>query len=108
MSIRALLLHVKVEFVDDRLKKEKFDKLMEERSLESDDVPLWIDEHGREFCHQTAILRLLGSQYGITTHDPLVAYEVDWYFSTCSDHIDSGNKGFRAPWYHSTVSPEVI
>ena len=58
-SIRMLLSHARVQYVDERLDEVKFAQKKEEGELPNGQVPIWVQQ-GQTFTETRSILRMLG------------------------------------------------
>ena len=90
-SIRMMLHHKGIEFVDNSFGFEEWGALKASGKCPAGQVPIWEEQDGRVLSQQTAIMRHIGRQNGYYPQDDLTeAFNIDWAIETFSDLWTTG------------------
>ena len=89
-AMRMTLAYAGVDFEDKRLSFEQFGAMKASGELPSGQLPLYIDENGKKYNQNCAILNMLAKKHGLRPSDPERCFTVDWALETLNDALSSG------------------
>ena len=87
--IRMIMEVAGVKYDDVRMSFEQFGALKQSGALPTGQVPLYVDESGRQFNQTGAIMIMLARKHGLYSNDAEECYINDWAIDTMADLMTS-------------------